>query len=296
MMSRPVGLLALFLMAAAFAVPLRAEAPAGPGTEEEIIRQIKNDVFEEKWEAVLADCDRLIADHPNSPWMARTLSYRAKALSSLPGREQEAMDAWGLLIDRFPGETFLREDALISRLSLAKKLWLKGKKDSINVLMKALEETGYPRTYAAIQISQLDNRPARARALPVLKECSVQERDEEVRNECTLGILRIDPTALPAPPSAQSGPEAAAGGEPKLIRLEVREKATGKVTVAVNLPIAFAEALISSLSEIDQGMVLEELKKRSIDLDNIWKSLRTLGRQTLVQIETEDLNIRIWLD
>ncbi len=280
-----------------------APALANQATEEEVLRQIKTDVFEEAWEAVLEGCEKLIETYPGSPALARTMYYRAKALQNIAGREEEAVEAYGGLIERFPEETLLREDAMISQMNLAKRLWLRGSKETIRILMDYLREEGYPRIYAAIQISHLDNRPARARALPVLEDCAENESDAEVRNECTLAILRIDPGRVPVPePPKPPGPPPAppdapgAQAEPKLIRLEVRDKETGKVTVAVNLPIAFAEALLHSLSEFDQGQVMEELKRRHIDVNNLWKSLRTLGRQTLVQIETEEANIRIWLE
>ena len=295
-MSRPerASLAALLLAALSIAGVVRL-AVAEPPSEDEILRQIKSDVFEERWDSVLADTERLIATYPDSAQMPRTMYYRAKALQHIEGREDETLRAWGEFIEKYPGETLLREDAQIQRFGLAKSLWLKGNKGAISILMQGLEEKGYPRLYAAIQISHLDHRPARARALPILQDCSKNEKDAELRNECTIAILRIDPSAVPVPQAAQA-PAQPQNGEPKLIRLEVREKATGKVTVAVNLPIAFAEVLLSSLSEIEQGRVMEELKRRKIDLDNIWKSLKTMGRQTLLQIETEELNIRIWLE
>jgi len=270
-------------------------------TEEELLRQIKTDVFEEKWDSVLSGCDDLITNYPKSGSLSRTMYYKAKALQHMKGREEEAIAAYGAFIDKFPDEALLLEDAKISRMGLAKSLWLKGRKDYITILMDGLQEKGYLQVYAAIQISHVSNRPASARALPVLQKCSKDEADAEVRNECTLAILRIDPNAVPqmapAPPSpAPPPPPAPPGGEPKLIRLEVRDKKTDKITVAVNLPIAFAEALLSSLNEFDQGVVMDELKKRQIDINNIWKSLRTLGRQTLVQIETDDNYIKIWLE
>ncbi len=294
--------MAALLLAAVTAVAAMVAAEtslraADAAPEDDLLRQIKSDVFDGRWEAVLAGCDKLIAEYPHSEALARTYYYRAKGLHHMEGREDQALAAYGEFIERFPAETLLREDANISRMSLAKSLWLKGKKDSVSILMKGLEEKGYPGIYAALQISHLDNRPARARALPLLKDCARGEKDAELRNECTLGILRIDPSELPAeerPPAREGGAGAAA--EPKLIRLEVREKVTGKVTVAVNLPIAFAEALLASLSEFEQGHVLDELKRRNIDVNNIWKSLKTLGRQTLVQIETEEASIRIWLE
>lgn len=299
-MSRPPAgvLLACALGLAAAVAPWSPAASDAMG-EEDIVRQIKSDAFDEKWDAVLSDCEKMIAAFPSSPSLPWATFYRAKALQHMPGREEEALDAYTAFNEKFPAETTLREDATLSRMSLARDLWLKGKRETIATLMKGLEEKGYPRIYAAIQISQLDHKPARSRALPVLQDCSKNEKDQEVRNECTIAILRIDPAQVPAtkPEAAKpSPPGSTAAAEPKLIRLEVRAKGSDKVTVAVNLPIAFAEALLSSLSEFDHGQVAEELKKKQIDLDNLWKSLKGLGPQTLVQIETDEQNIRIWLE
>jgi len=268
--------------------------PPAPDTspEDEMFRQIKSDVFDEKWESVLADSERLIAAYPTSESLPRTYYYRAKALQHLPGREDAAVGAYGEFIAKFPTEALLREDALISRINLAKSMWLQGKKDAIAILVKSLDEKGYPRIYAAIQISHLDNKPARARAIPILQECTRTEHEAEIRNECTLGILRIDPSAVPAPKAAP----VPGSTEPRLIRLEVRDKKTGSITVAVNLPIAFAEALLDSLSAIDRGRVVQQLTARHIDLDNLMRSLKSLGSQTLVEVETEDAKIRVWLE
>jgi hypothetical protein len=275
-------------------------------SEQDLMRAIKEDVFEERWDSVLAGAEKVIADFPQSPSLARTMYYKARALHKL-GRGNEAVDAYGDFIKKFPNETLLREDALISRMGLAKGMVLDGRKDQIRPLLDGLQEKGYPKIYAAIQISFLDNRPGQKQALPVLKECAEGESDAEVRNECTLAILRISPTNVPsipnqvaAPPDAPRPPEAptppGAPGEPKLIRLQVRDKVTEKVTVAVNLPIAFAEALLQSLGEIEQGEIVRELQARGYDINNLWKSLKTLGKQTLVEIETEDARIKVWLE
>ncbi len=303
MSDRFVRSVALLVLASGLGLIACAPAGAQGDPEQEILRQIKEDVFEERWEAVLSGSERLIRDFPDSASLARTMYYRSRALANLPGREADALEAWGEFIERFPSETLLREDALISRMGLAKSMYLNGKKDSIRILLDGLGEKGYARLYAAIQLSYLDHVPGRSRAEPILTECAKKESDAEVRNECTLGILRINPQhpmfqpaapSAPAPPAPPAPPNPA--GEPKLIRLQVREKGTDKITVAVNLPVAFAEALLQSLSEYHQGQVLEELKTRQIDINNIWKSLRTLGKQTLVEIETEEAYIKIWLE
>lgn len=278
------------------------DASAQGSSEQELMRKIKEDVFDERWAEVLESARELIEGYPGSSSMARTMIYRARALEKL-GRDDEAMEAYGQFVEKFPGEILLREDALISQMGLAKRMVLSGRKEAVEILVDGLREKGYPKIYAAIQLSFLDFRPGHSKALPILKECAEGEQDAEVRNECTLAILRIDPTALEyrtnrmAPgPSSDEGPAPAPGGEPKLIRLQVRDKVTDKITVAVNLPVAFAEALLGSLSELEQGRVVDELKARGYDINNLWKSLKTLGKQTLVEIETEEARIKVWLE
>src|SRR5437867_12384309 len=153
--ARPLLLALLLLVASA-----GAAAPAAPAAapEDEMLRQIKNDVFDEKWDSVFADCDRLIQSYPASGSLPRAYYYRAKALQHMPGRETDAVAAWSDFIEKFPSDPPLREDALISRIDLAKGLWLQGKKENINILTKGLDEKGYPRIYAAIQISNVDNK------------------------------------------------------------------------------------------------------------------------------------------
>ena len=57
------------------------------GGEEELFRQIKVDVFDQEWPAVLRQCDELLARFPGGAAAPQAAFYRARALSRLPGRE-----------------------------------------------------------------------------------------------------------------------------------------------------------------------------------------------------------------
>src|SRR5262249_35635026 len=156
--------------------------------EAETLRQIKSDVFDQKWDAVLADCSRFISQYPRSADVSRAYYYRAQALEHSKGREEEAIAAYTDYLTRFPNETgALREDALLSRVTLAAGLYLKGNKKYVGVILQGMDEKGYPGIFAAIQASKIDHAPARAKALPILIRGAGSEPDAELKNECLLG-------------------------------------------------------------------------------------------------------------
>ncbi len=316
---------ALALLLAALGTPAARAAPASPAAsaaaEADLLRQIKVDVLDERWEAVLGGCDQFLGRFAKSPDAGRAVYYRARALERFPGREEEALAAYGDFLTRYPSEAgTLREAALLSRVTLATSLYQKGNSGYVAILLKAMEESGYPRLYAAIQAGKIDHGQTRARALPMLKECARSESDLEVRNECVVALLRIDPKALSGvepvegraivappgrdrrPPTPPRGPPpppppGLAAGEAKLIRVEVFDKATSKIVVQVNLPLAFAELLLDSLGQEYRGEITKHLGVTSAQsLEKFWEAIMMGGKQTLVEVDAEDQRIRVWVE
>lgn len=276
--------------------------------EGEALRQIKSDVFDQKWDAVLAGCTQFISGFPRSRDLSRAYYYRAQGLEHIKGREEDAIAAYTDYVTRFPGETgALREDALLSRVSLATTLYLKGNKKYVSAILQGMDEKGYPGIYAAIQASKIDHLPARAKALPILKQGATSYGDAEVKNECVLGLLRIDPKVLaeiqgpqpPTPPKISDGHTTASppSGEPaKLIRVEVFDKAKNQVSVRVNMPMAFAELLLDSLSAELRDEIDEALKQKGVALEKLLESFKKAGKQTIVEIDNDQQHIRVWIE
>lgn len=278
-----------------------ATAPVFAETEAELLRQIKSDLFDRKWEAVLANCDRFIGSFPASSDLARIYYYRAQALEHIRGRENDAIRAYGEFLDRFPNVAdTTKEDAQLSRLSLATSQWEKGDKVHVGLIMDAMKLKGYPKIFAAIQASRTGHRPAHTRALPILKECAEGERDMELKNECVVAVLRIDPKQLPEDTDTTSDADRSGGSEVKLIRLEVFDKAQNKVVVRVNMPIAFAELILESVQDYVQDEIHRQLDKQGIvtggNLDAFWKAIKEGGPQTILEVDHEDQRIKLWVE
>jgi len=304
-----LALLAMALSAAAMitmtlAAPAPAPSPDPAGDEGELLRQIKADVFDQKWDGVLASCSQFIGQYARSQDLSRVYYYKAQALEHVKGREEEAVAAYTDYLVKFPNETgALREDAMLSRISMATGLYLKGNKKHIGVILQGMDERGYPGIFAAIQASKIDHGPARAKALPILLKFAGTETDAEVKNECLLGVLRIDPQKagqVQAQGVASAGPRPAPAtgtGEPaKLIRVEVYDKLKKQVSVRVNMPLSFAELLLDSLSQELQTEIADDLKKKGIKLDLFWDSIKKGGRQTIVEIDNDEQHIKVWIE
>ena len=67
--------------------------PARSATEDELLVKIKNDVFEQRWDGVLAQCDEFIRSFSSSPSLPRAYYYRAQGLEHIKGREADAIGA-----------------------------------------------------------------------------------------------------------------------------------------------------------------------------------------------------------
>ncbi|HEY3176220.1 MAG TPA: hypothetical protein VGK94_10750 [Candidatus Polarisedimenticolia bacterium] len=288
-----IGALAIAGMTAFFLA-----AGADEGT---LLAQIKNDVFDQKWTAVVTSCDQFIKEFPGSDNLQRAFYYRAQAYEHMKGKEADAIAAYTDYLTRFPGETgALKEDAMLSRITLATSLWLKGDRTHVTWITKGMDDKGYPRLYAAIQASKIDHTPARAKAVPILKDCANLETDAEVKNECVLALLRIDPNATtklapPRPPPLPPDPVAATH-DAKLIRVEVYDKVKKQVTVRVNMPLAFAELLFQSLGEELQKEITHGLQAKGIALERFWDAFKKGGKQTIVEIDDAKQNIKVWVE
>jgi len=265
--------------------------------EGELLRQIKTDVFDQKWDGVLTSCTQFISQYSRSQDLPRVYYYKAQALEHGKGREVEAIAAYTEYVTRFPNETgALHEDALLKRISLATGLYLKGNKSHIGIILQGMEERGYPGIFAAIQASKLDHGPARAKALPILIKCGNTETDPEVRNECLLGVLRIDPqkAGQVTPPKQAAG--APAAGNARLIRVEVFDKLKKQVAVRVNMPLSFVDILLDSLGDELQQEIGDEMRKKGVQLNKLIESIKKNGPQTIIEIDNDEQHIKVWVE
>src|SRR5438093_13730562 len=79
-----------------------APRPAAAATEDELFRQVKVDVFDQSWPAVLGGCDEILKRRPGGPVAAQAEFYRARALTRMPGREAQGLEAFRKFVTGHP--------------------------------------------------------------------------------------------------------------------------------------------------------------------------------------------------
>ena len=269
-------------------------------TEEALVRQLKVDVFDENWTAVLKDCDELLSRFRLSPDRDQAAFYRTKALSRLPGREAEAIDALRSFLRAHPADRLLAEEAWSGLFAVACVPGKGAPAECREVLGEGLQSSApFISTLAAIRAADVDDAALRRRALPILKKAYDSQTDADIRNEILIAILKIAPDEVPAPhaSSADSPPRKPGNeGEPAFIRMSVFNKEEGRFEVKVQFPVAFARMLIDSLGEQRREDLRREAQRQGMNIDEIFEAIRRSGRGRLLEVDTEDSLIEIWIE
>jgi hypothetical protein len=289
---------ALLVLAAVLAAagPLAAAAPPD---EDEIFRQMKVDVFDGNWAEVLKTAEAILARFPNGPAATQASYQRARALSHLPGHETDATAAYREFIARHPDEGLLVEQAWTGIFALACDGRRQAGQGCVATLSEGLASPlPYVSTLAAIRASDTNDPALRRRALAALKATLRTQDDPDIRNEILIAILKIDPREVPAPtpPPGAPPPTQAPGAPPTLIRLSVFNKSTQRYEVRINVPVAFAQMLVDALGEDEKQELREEAKRRGIDLDDIFASIRKTGSGRFLDVDTEDSRIEVTIE
>lgn len=287
---------ACIVLIAASLLLLMGAAP----TEEALVRQLKVDVFDENWTALLKDCDELLSRFPGSTARHQAAFYRTKALSRLPGREQEAIDALRTFLRSRPGDRFLVEEAWSSLFAVACASGRGAGRVCREVLGEGMENPApFVSTLAAIRAADVDDAALRGHALPILKKAYDSQTDADIRNEILIAILKIDPDEVPAPNDASPGSPPHAPGvenEPAFIRMTVFDKDEDRFEVQVRFPVAFASMLIDSLGQDHREELRREAKRRGMNIDEIFDAIRSAGKGRLLEVDTVDSRIEIWIE
>ena len=279
-----------------------ASAPAAP--EEALFRQLKVDVFDQDWSAVLRGCEEILRRFPRGTAVAQAAFYRATALSHLPDRQAEAPAAYRRFLVDYPDEKVLVEEAWSDLFRLACDPRGRGGSECVTLLREGLDSRS-PNvvTLAAIRASDVPDAGLRRRALPLLKRAYDRETDPEIRDEVLIAILKIDPKQVPQPmaPRGVAGAPADAarpGGKkaPTLIRMTVYDKKAGHYDLRINLPIAFARMLLDAVDEEQRRELRREAEKKGIDLDHIFQAIEKAGAGKLLEAEDEEGRVEIWIE
>jgi hypothetical protein len=273
------------------------QAIAVPG-EEELFRQMKVDVFDGDWPAVLSAAEAILERYPDGPAAPQASYHRARALARLPGRETDAGAAYREFVAHHPDETLLVEQAWSGIFSLA----CDGKRQESAACVSTLSEglaspLPYVVTLASIRASDTRDAPLRRRALANLKAALKTQTDADIRNEILIAILKIDPRQVPQPaPALRAGSQPERGGSPAFIKLSVYNKAARRYDLKVDVPVAFAQMLVDALGEEEKDELRGEARRRGMDLDDIFAAIRKSGAGRFLDVDTEDSRIEVWIE
>lgn len=277
--------------------------PGEAATEDDRFRQVKVDVFDQNWAAVLRGCEEILARDPSGPSAPQAAFYRARALTRIPGREAEGLSAFKEFIAAHPRDKVMVEQAWAAVFSTACEPRGGSRAECPGVLKEALgSESRYVSTLAAIRASDTSDETLRRRALAILQKAYDTETDSEIRNEILIAILKIDPRQVPStnaskPPVPPSATGKNAGRKtPSLIRMTVYNKQEKRYELRVNLPVAFARMLIEALGDDQKQEMQREARQKGIDLDDIFEAIEKSGTGRLLEVDDDTSHIEIWIE
>jgi hypothetical protein len=142
------------------------------------------------------------------------------------------------------------------------------------------------RYYAAIQLSFVEDRRAKQRALPVLKEILKESRDDELRDRAKLAVLRIDPDAY------EEYGEQNEDSRVRVMYIRIYKRGADQPVLKLNIPWALADLAFSAISEEDKA----SLRRKGYDLDRILRQLADMQGEVLeINDESGGVTFRIWI-
>jgi hypothetical protein len=266
---------------------LWVRAGAQPSVEEKLFQEAKILLFDEKWEEAQKKLEAFLQDYPSSPLFCQAVFYRAKCLGQQRARLKEALEAYEDYLRCKDRNASLVEEAETSIIDLTYDLYNKEEKKQYQDKMEARLQSSNRviRYYAAFKLSQVKDKQAASRAIPVLKEIIATEKDLDLQDRAKIALLRISPDALK---------EVERGKEERKVRvLKIRVYVEGQKEpeVSINIPWALADLALSAIPEKDKSA----LRGEGYDLDKIIDQL-TRTRGSIIEIREKERTIKIWID
>ncbi len=262
---------------------LQAYAQAQP--DEKLFQEAKILIFDKEWKDAQEKLEELLEKYPDSVWYSQAVFYRAKCLEERKGKELEALKAYRDYIKRKNRSKSLTEDSELSIIGLAYELYKDGKRSYLAEIEKRLSSSNrVVRYFAAIKLSQVEEKKVASRAVPVLKEIIKKEKDDELRDRAKIALLRVDPGVLKDLEEERSVRGA------RLLKIRVWKD--GELTLKINIPWALADLALRSIEEEEKAA----LKKEGYDLDTITKTLIEAGEIIYIEDKEEGTIIKIWIE
>jgi hypothetical protein len=283
-----------WVLIAAVALGVISSLAAAPAKDQEMLNQGKILMMGQKWEEARLTFQRLIREFPQSSLLPHAYYYSAYCLR-LQKKSEEALLAYELFLQKYPKNPSFATDVGRAVVELALSQVEQGKTNYRNRLVAALASPDKDvRYFAAIRCSNLKDRELNSLCVPILKEIRTKEKQPDLVNPASIALLRIDPAALSQPehqkdPKSKSKP----GDVPvKMFHLQIFEAGENKpATVELNFPVSLTKLAIAALDEPTKA----DMRKKGIDIDNIWDSLNRLGPADIMTLRNGPRVVKIWI-
>jgi hypothetical protein len=286
---RKVGLILCFALVLGLGAAVPARAGTQASTEETLFREAKLLVFDKSWEAALDKIDELMDRFPASPLAGQALFYKGECLSSLRGREREALRAYKAYIRLEDAKPSLIEESEGSIVDLAFDLYAGGDTASIREIESRLDHPNkVVRYYAAYKMSLVSDKKQAVKAAPVLSQIVETEKDPELLDRARIALLRVSPESLKSAEERAPRTESTA----RMLRIRVRVAGQKEPAFSLNIPVALADLALSAMDEEDKAA----MRKKGYDINKIMSELAK-SKESILRIAGDDGSvIEIWID
>ncbi len=265
-----------------------------PANDQETLNQGKILMFDKKWEEARAVFQKFATEYPKSSLAPQAYFFAARC-SQLEGREEEALREYELFVRKYPGEPFLPGEARNAVVELAATLMEQGNPAYRDRIIAGLSDPKKDvRYFTAIRCSRLADKIVASMAIPVLREIVQNEKERDLADRARIALLRLDPKSLSQPPAPEE-PKKKAGtgqGENRMFHLRVFQQGATQPTVELNVPVSLAQLAIAALDESAKA----EIRKKGIDVDNVWEDLKRLGPTNILTLRDGKNLVKIWIE
>lgn len=270
------------------AAGLGALAQTAQTADEKSFQEIKLLVFDEKWMEAQFRLEDFLARYPQSSYYSQALYYRSKCLEEQEGKEREALSSYKEYLRLKDRNKNLAEDAEVSVIDLAMKLYDEGDKGFVREVEDRISSPNkVVRYFAAVQLSYVKEKRIADKSVPVLKQIIEEEKSTELRDRARIALLRVSPEAL-------AGIEEKRGEKNvRMLKIVVMDDRTKKIEFQLNIPWALADLALAAIPEEEKAT----MRMKGYDINKILKELQSVkGRILEINDAKEGKTIKIWIE
>ncbi|MEN6312205.1 MAG: hypothetical protein ABFD80_11790 [Acidobacteriota bacterium] len=267
---------------------LAAPAFCQASPDEKLFQDAKLLLFDKKWDEALGKLQELMDDHAKSPYYGQAIFYKGECLSSIKGRERDALQAYKEYIRLGDANPSLVEKSEGSIIDLAFGLYENGDRAAVKEIEGRLGHANRAiRYYAAYKLSLVPDKSIAIKAVPVLDGIIKTEKDPELTDRARIALMRVSPESLKSVAGRRPADE-----EPRMLRIRVTKKGQKEPLVSINIPWSLADLALNAMDEESKSA----MRAKGYDINRIMNDL-VKSREKIVRIEGEDGEIiEIWIE